>query len=181
MLMDSGPFFRFCEAGKLLELAIYIGERAEVTTDVRSELALRGSSPKPHLRTHPGLQNLARLNFPSRADIQLAPELIAVVETIRSQWAEDHEHPKAHLGEISTVIAAHDLGHRLTVIDDIEGLKLAQLRKVHTIKTTHVVAEMVAAGKLSEDDGWPIFHTVRSGSKARYEAAVAAYRTALSS
>lgn len=179
ILLDAGPFFRFCEGGKLTPFARYLGGRAEITADVAAELDLRASSPKPHLRTHPGLQNLSRLAFPGGAPIELEGHHVAEVERIRAQWAEEDEHPKAHRGEISTVIAARENGHRIVVIDDVGGIKLAQLSRLHVVKTTHVVAEMVVAGELDEDDGRPIFRAVRNDSEDRYQSFLADYRSAM--
>jgi hypothetical protein len=178
VLLEAGPFFRFCEGGQLRALARFVGSKGYVTADVEGELELRGSSPDPRLRTHPGLANLKRLNFPSNPAIELNPEQLGELETIRQRWAEPNEHPKKHRGEISTVIAARDRSERLVVIDDVDGLKLAKANRLHTIKTTHVVAEMVAAEALSEEAAWPIFHAVRNGSRRDFENLCALYREA---
>ncbi len=179
VLLDAGPFFRFCDAGQLRPFAQYLGSRAAITSDVAAEIELRASSPKPHLRTHPGLQNLHRLRFPGGSPIQLEGQQLAEVERIRSQWAGADEHPKAHRGEISTVIAARELGHQIAVIDDVQGIKLAELNRLEVIKTTHLVAEMVVAGALSEADGWPIFRAVRHDSANHYQAFLANFRNAM--
>lgn len=182
--MDAGPFFRFAEAGKLSKLAKYLTKNGHWVADVANEIELRGSSPNLRLRTHASLQNLKRLGFPTdQKGATLTPTCLDEVNVIRAEWAEEGEHPKKHRGEIATVLHAEHLGGELAIIDDGDGRKLAHLRRVPTLSTTNLAAEMVVAGKLDEADGKTIYLSVQripALTEAGWNNALAAYRAAMS-
>lgn len=176
--MDAGPFFRFCDAGKLTQLARYLGANGHWVVDVANEIELRASSPKPRLRTHPGLQNLTRLAFPADPATELDKSQQIEVEDIRRDLATDAEHPKKHRGEIATVIVARDLGGELALIDDGDGLKLARAHGVPTLSTTNLAVEMMLDGKLTRDEALAIYLSVqrrRPLTEASFERAVQRY------
>ncbi len=178
--MDAGPFFRFCEAGQLPALARYVGAAGHWVVDVANEVELRGSSPRPNIRTHPGLQNLRRLGFPAdQRGATLAPEIAAEVAVIRNEWAAGGDHPRKHRGEIATVLHAESLDRELVLVDDGDGLRLAGLKGVPALSTTHLVVEMVVAGKLAEPSGRQIFLSVQRRvplTETSWSRALARYR-----
>lgn len=169
-LLDAGPFFRFSDADKLAELAAYLGERAEITADVGVELR-RGQ------RTgHPNLGKLADLDFPHGEPIKLNPEQLYDVDLIRKKGMESGAHPTKDRGEISTVVLARERTDQLVVIDDHDGIALARANSLDVVQTTHVVAEIVAAGVLTEADGWPIFESVYRERRPSYDALVRSFQ-----
>lgn len=177
--MDAGPFFRFAEARKLNKLARYIGPAGCWVVDVANEIELRGFSPNQNLRTHPALQDLARLGFPrNQRGTSLRPEVNADVDVIRRNWANADDHPKKHRGEIATVLHAEDLGGELVLVDDSEGRRLADAKRVPWLGTTHLCAEMVVAGALDEGDGKAIYLSVGTSlTDANWARALGRYRS----
>ncbi|MCA1679071.1 MAG: hypothetical protein LC777_09085, partial [Actinobacteria bacterium] len=59
VLLDTSPFISFAEAGALIPLAQYLGERAAIVLDVENELRRNAAG------RFPALQTLARLAWPA--------------------------------------------------------------------------------------------------------------------
>lgn len=57
VLLDSSPFFRFCQGGQVINLAGYLGTRAYVTLEVEDEL-------RRNAARYVDLKTLARMKWP---------------------------------------------------------------------------------------------------------------------
>lgn len=155
--LDAGPFFRFCEAGELPSLARYVGPRAHWVVDVANEIELRGSSPRPALRTHPALQNLVRR--PARSDAR----------SRRQRRGRDDPDGLGRPGRPSEEASRRDRhrparrasGRGACGLDDGEGKGLARARDVPFLSTTNLAAEKVVAGALAEPAGKAIYLSVQ--------------------
>ena len=163
VLLDTGPFCRFCEAGELSALATYLGPRAWITRDVEVELALRAKQDK-----HSALKTLQWTSpaFPRHEAIALTASQMKQVDRIRDQLAKPGDPMFSHLGEISTVLAANDRGKAAVMIDDIDGRRLARARELPIFGTAALVVEMVVAGALDDAAGLALF---LSSGKSRTE------------
>ncbi|MEZ5121169.1 MAG: hypothetical protein R2736_06285 [Solirubrobacterales bacterium] len=152
ILLDSSPFFRFCEGGQLLNLASYLGQRAHITLEVDGELRMRSAT------THPELKTLDRLRWPpSERRLELPAPLKQELLDILRAIQEPGDHPLKHAGEISTVLMGQHLGGKLIVLEDRDGKALAGRRGVPRMSTAMLASEMVATGAISEPEGYCVF------------------------
>jgi hypothetical protein len=129
VLLDSSPFFRFCEGGQVINLAAYLGKRAHITLEVAGELQRKSSQ-------YTDLKTLERMKWPpadNKLELtsQLKQELLDILRAIQ----EPGDHPMKHAGEISTVLMAQYLGGELIVLEDRDGRQLALRRKVPRLST----------------------------------------------
>jgi hypothetical protein len=151
VLLDSSPFFRFCEGGQVINLARYLGKRANITMEVADELRLNST-------TYTDLKTLERMKWPpenNRLELtsELKQELFDILRAIR----QPGEHRLKHAGEISTVLMAQHLGGELIVLEDRDGKVLAAQRAVPRMSTAMLAAEMVAVRAVGEAEGYAVF------------------------
>lgn len=170
LLVDTGPFCRFVENGRLAEMVAFLGDRLEITLDVRVELQRRARSDAAHA----GLDDLNGEPFFDNAR-SLTPEQQRDADMIRKGNKELGDHAAKNLGEITTVVLARDRRDHLVIIDDGGGVKLARANGLVVVNTTHLVAEMVAEGALADEVGLPIFRSVFGGSEQTFQQLVARY------
>jgi hypothetical protein len=172
VLADSSTFLHFCRERKLRELTAYLASNGRWTLDVQEEV--RRLSLLVDRRTrrpkYPGLQDLSRLGWPPAPALELSAHQLLEASRIRKEWESDTRHPKADRGEIATVLIAESLGQKLVIIDDGRGCALAETRAkpVPHRQTSHMAAEMVAAGALDEKAGKRIFVAVYKGLTERH-------------
>lgn len=167
VLLDASPFYRFCEAQLLPDLAAYLRDNAVVTPEVAVELR-RGARAKAHL----GLRYLELTGWPAET-AALPPHLQREFLDYSRAARQNDDPPSKHAGEISTVLMAAHLGAGVAVIDDLFGKRLARDRGVARLSTAQLVAEMVAERALADDDGFRVFDlsTPASAGREAYERA----------
>jgi hypothetical protein len=173
VLLDTGPFCRFCEAGELSAFAAYLGPKARITRDVEVELGLRAKEDK-----HSALKTLHWITppFPQHEAIALTASQMKQADRIREQFARPGDPMFSHLGEISTVLVAKERGVAV-MIDDIDGRRLARARQLPIFGTAGLAVEMVVAEALSDAAGLELFlSTGKSRTKTQYRREVDARR-----
>jgi hypothetical protein len=175
ILLDTGPFCRFCEAEALDRLATYLGDRAWITQDVANEVHYRGKKEHGALRT---LQ-WQKPSFPQHDPIILTGAHAKQAGLIHARKQRQDDPHYADLGEITTVLAAVARGHTAVMIDDRFGRDLARQRRLPLYSTADLAAEMTAAGTVDEPLGWRIFGSVFHEKRAAFEQAVERMRAAL--
>jgi hypothetical protein len=163
VLLDSSPFFRFCDGGQVINLAAYLGERAYITLEVRDELLLNAGS-------YTDLKTLKRMDWPPKRNelelpAQLKEELLDILRAIQRPG----DHPLTHAGEISTVLMAQHLGGELVVLEDADGKKLAVRRQVPRLSSAMLAAEMVAVGAIGEPEGFTVYDAATPAHVGRRE------------
>ncbi len=175
ILLDTGPFCRFCDAGALVELAAYVDDRAYVTQDVANEIHYRGK------REHAPLRTLRWMTppFPHHQPILLRGAHAKQAALIHARKQQPGDPPDADLGEITTVFAAVARSGSAVMIDDRFGRALAIQRRVPLYSTADLAAEMTAAKALDARQGWKIFRSVFGGKRQAFEDAVKAAGSAL--
>jgi hypothetical protein len=151
ILLDSSPFFYFCEGGQVINLAGYLGKRAHITLEVDDELR-RNSTQYIDLKT------LHRMNWPPEDNkleltAPLKQELLDILRAIQKPG----DHPLKNAGEISTVLMAQHLGGELVVLEDHEGKALALKRRVPRLSTAMLAAETVAVGAIGKPEGFAVY------------------------
>lgn len=173
ILLDTGPFCRFCEADALKGLAAYLGARAWITQDVANELHYRGK------REHGGLRMLQweDPSFPRNEPIVLTGGHAKQAALIHARKQRPGDPPHADLGEITTVVAAVLRGRSAVLIDDRFGRRLAEQRGVPLYSTADLAVEMTATEFIDAALGWRIFRSVFHGERRKFEDALAAARS----
>jgi hypothetical protein len=151
VLLDSSPFFYFCDGGQVINLAGYLGKRAHITLEVDEELRRKSTQ-------YIDLKTLQRMNWPPEdhkleLTAPLKQELLDILRAIRKPG----DHPLKNAGEISTVLMAQHLGGELVVLEDHEGKALALKRHVPRLSTAMLAAEMVALGAIAEPEGFAVY------------------------
>lgn len=176
ILLDTGPFCRFCEADALAELAAYLDARAWITQDVANEIHYRGK------REHGALRTLkwAAPHFPQHDPIILTGDHAAQAARIHARKQRPDDPHYADLGEITTVLAAVARGGTAVMIDDRFGRQLAKQRGLPLYSTTVLAAEMTAAGAIDDVLGWKVFRSVFRERRPAFEQAVETARRQLS-
>jgi hypothetical protein len=154
LLADTSMFCRFAEhlgeAG-LVALLDHFESTLCITTDVSRELAGHVKGQFPRLACLQWV-DLVR-HFTRSEPLALTPSEQAAVIRIAQSWPRANPHSvTAHEGEIATVLLAAREQHPV-VIDDRDGQRLARARGVELFTTRDVIAEMVACGRLPEQDG----------------------------
>lgn len=175
VLFDASPLVNLGQCGLLFQLVQYIGERGAVTRDVHNEL----------VRNHdrfPDLRALAMLRWPPGEPLDVPTDLIADVEAIRKLNTEAGANPDKNRGEVATAIVAARLGDTLVVMEDRLGKRLCQFRAVPRLSTALLVAELVAARVVGDQDGLAAFDHCTPGGigRSEFDHSVAAARVLLS-
>ena len=151
VLLDAGPFFRFCEGGQILNLAQYLGARAFITLEVRDELVLNA-------QRYVDLRTLQLMRWPPESnELELPAALKQELRDLARALQEPGDHPSKHYGEISTVLMAEHLGKELVLLDDGDGKRLARARRVPRLSTAMLAAEMVASNAIGEAEGFRVY------------------------
>jgi hypothetical protein len=168
ILLDTGPFCRFCEANALVELASYLDVRAWITQDVANEIHYRGK------RQHAALRTLQwqRPPFPQNEPVVLTGAHAKQAARIHARKQQPGDPPAADLGEITTVLAAVASGGAAVMIDDRFGRDLARQRLLSLYSTADLAAEMTAFGTIDGRLGWRIFRSVFTEKRIAFEQAV---------
>lgn len=175
ILLDTGPFCRFCEADGLTELALYLGARAWITQDVANEIHYRGKKEHAALRT----LRWQRPPFPRNQPIVLTGAHAKQAERIHVRKQQPGDPPDADLGEITTVLAAVARGGAPVMIDDRFGRQLARQRRLPLYSTADLAAEMTASGSIDERLGQRIFQSTFNEQRSAFELAVETARNRL--
>lgn len=151
VLLDSSPFFRFCDGGQVINLAGYLGKRAHITLEVAGEL-------KRNSTTYIDLKTLERMRWPPEDNhLELPSALKQELLDILRGLHRPGDHPRRHEGEISTVLMGQHLGGELIVLEDHDGKALARRRRVPRMSTAMLAAEMVAVGFITEPEGYGVY------------------------
>lgn len=151
VLLDSSPFFRFCDGGAVIYLNAYLRKRAHITLEVAEELKLNST-------TYVDLQTLDRMHWPPPENVhELPSELKQELLDILRGLHEPGDHPMKHAGEVSTVLMAQHMGRELIVLEDRDGKALARQRDVPRVSSAMLAAEMVAMGAMEERVGYAVF------------------------
>lgn len=174
VLFDASPLISLGQGGVLFQLAFYVGDRGAVTRDVHNELVRL-------LDKFPDLRTLARLKWPPGEPLDLPPALLREAEDLRRAHAEPGMHANANRGEIATALMAQHLGDTLTVMEDHLGKALCSRRSIPRISAATLVAEMVAAGSLGDQEGFHAYDCATPDGVGRsdFDAAVARAAAAL--
>lgn len=151
VLLDTSPFISFAEAGALIPLAQYLGDRAAIVLDVANELRRNAAGRFPQLKT------LDMLRWPHGAPLSLPPDLLADAEALRRLHSPVGAHEAANRGEIATALLAGRLQDAVVVMDDELGKRLCRMRGVDRLSTAQLTAEMVVAGTFDEASGFAVF------------------------
>ena len=151
VLLDTSPFINFAEAGALIPLAQYLGDRAAIALDVDKELRRNAAGRFPQLKT------LDMLNWPLGEPLSLPPDLLADAEALRRLHSPIGAHESANRGEIATALLAARVEGPAVVMDDELGKKLCRVRSIPRVSTAQLAAEMVVAGNFDEDSGFGVF------------------------
>ncbi len=151
VLLDASPFFRFAEAGRLLDLAGYLGARASRTAEVQVELDRNAARVRE-------LKTLALLRFPPGDPLVLPVPLQDELLQLKRANARPGDHPTKDLGELSTYLMARELGSGVVVVMD-DRLSVAYLRRrgMPRVSSAGMAAEMTAAGALTPELGLQTF------------------------
>ncbi len=175
VLLDTSPFISFAEAGALIPLAQYLGDRAAVALDVDNELRRNAAVRFPQLKT------LDMLRWPPGEPLSLPPDLLADAESLRRLHSPIGAHEAANRGEIATALIAARLQDVVVVMDDELGKTLCRMRGVARLSTAQLAAEMVVAGGFDEDSGFGVFDAATPASAGRpaFDEAVARAKAAL--
>lgn len=175
VLLDTSALVSFAQAGQLIYLVRYLGERGTVALDVQVEIQRHQLSRFPELRV------LGNLGWPPGGPVALPVELLADARDLRRLHRKPGEHQDANRGEIATVLIAAKVG-ALAVLDDGLGKKLARFRSLPFLTTPQLAAEMAAAGEIDADLALQVFSaavTSRAVAPSDVERAIAAAREAL--
>lgn len=175
ILLDTGPFCRFCEAQALDEFAAYLGARAWVTQDVANEIHYRGKKEHGALR----MLQWARPPFPRNPPILLMGAQAKQAERIHARKQRAADPLFADLGEITTVLAGVARGGAAVMIDDRFGRDLARQRGLALYSTADLAAEMTAAEAVDPGRGWNVFRSVFHQRRAEFDEAVELARSTL--
>ena len=175
VLFDSSAIITFVEAGGIVQLRSYIGDKGAITLDVQQEL-LRLSQTK-----FSGLIALDRLGWPPGDALGLPPHLLQEAEDMRRAQLDPRAHADKDRGEVSTALMTQHLGHAVAVMEDLFGKTICARRNIPRVSSAHLVAEMVAASALDEDTGFAVYDmaTPPHIGHSRYVKTVAEAREAL--
>jgi predicted nucleic acid-binding protein len=168
VLMDTSPFRRFTDAKLLAELMSYL-PNASVVAEVATELDDASKSKKNELLA----EAIANFGWPKRVAGISGPTQLAEAK-ILVDILKKAEPNKSHLGEVATILRAKQLKTQLVIMDDKEARRRgARPRKVNTIATATLAAEMIHRGALTEEQGWSVFQiSTLTTSYAHFEAAL---------
>ena len=174
VLLDTSVIINFAQAGALLELARYLGERGAIVLDVAEEL-------RRNTDRFPQLANLAEIGWPHGEPLALPPDLLADAEALQRLHSREGAHEAENRGEIATALLAARL-RAIAVIDDALGKRLCRMRGVARLSTAQLAAEMVAAGALEDERGFRVFDlaTPSPAGRDEYREAVEKAKHALS-
>lgn len=175
IFLDASPFFRFGEAGQLLELLRYVGGKMQLTADVRSELERNATFEQySWLRT---LQAVPE--YKHGAVAELAPDVRdEAIERIRaSHDPKGDDHPAKHAGEITTVLAAREAQARgndsvLAIVDDTDGKLLARECGVTYLVSALLSAEMVHYDAMQYEPGLAVYKRASGVGEREYRNAL---------
>ncbi len=151
VLLDTSALISFAEAGALIPLAQYLGDRAAIVLDVANELRRNAAGRFPQLKT------LDMLRWPPGETRSLPPDLLADAEALRRLHSPVGAHEAANRGEIATALLAGRLQDAVVVMDDELGKRLCRMRGVDRLSTAQLTAEMVAAGTFDKASGFAVF------------------------
>jgi hypothetical protein len=141
LLLDAGPVRRFLEVGTtLLALKGYLGERALIVPQVRTELEV-----VQNWTGHAALKLILNATPPWPAEVE-APDIAGLeddIETIRLSLAKADEPQTKHVGEAATIVVAR--------------LLIGRANGIPSVNSAVIAAEMVVRGQLSEADGFQVY------------------------
>lgn len=160
VLLDSSPVVNFCDAGHHARLVDYLWRNGYITTFVQDELSGRLSAGHP---------NVSAFLEAWPNDGVLEPNTDESIEINRLLRLGTHAHPLEDAGEISTVIVAANYSEpeSVVVIDDNWGRSFAKQWGVPCGITGDLVAEMVWAHYLTENEGREVWHCAYSKPEVR--------------
>lgn len=168
VLMDTSPFRRFTDARLLAELMAYL-PHATVVAEVAKELDNAAGSKKNEALAGA----IVKFGWPKRIAGISGPEQLAEAK-ILLDILKKADPAKSHLGETATILRARQLKIQLVIMDDKEArLRGARPRKVNTIASATLAAEMTHRGALTEQQGWSVFTiSTHDSTYADFEAAL---------
>lgn len=158
LLLDTGPFMRFSEGGRLMELVDYLDRQcsAQLVDVVDGEIirlaARRDRKGDP---IHPGLGLYSMLgDRPSLVSVRLqnANDVADVQRALR----QPGDHPRAHEGEAATIVKAREIG-AVIVLDDTDAKKVATRDGISFLSSAQLAAEMVAIRRLTVADALLVY------------------------
>jgi predicted nucleic acid-binding protein len=155
LLLDAGPVRRFLEVGTtLLALKGYLGERALIVPQVRTELEV-----VQNWTGHAPLKLILNATPPWPAVVE-APEIAGLeddIETVRLSLAKADEPQTKHVGEAATIVVARLLKIPLLGMDDGDARRIGRANGIPSVNSAVIAAEMVVRGQLGEPDGFQVY------------------------
>jgi hypothetical protein len=155
LLLDAGPIRRFLEVGTtLLALKSYLGERALIVPQVRTELEV-----VQNWTGHAVLKLIlnATPSWPSAIEVPDIAGLEDDIETVRVSLAKPGEPQTKHVGEAATIVVARFLMVPLLGMDDRDARRIGRANGIPSVSSAVIAAEMVVRGQLSDADGFQIY------------------------
>jgi len=156
VLTDSTVAVNFAKAGAVGILIEYLADRVLVCRDVLEEL-------RRIIAVHPSLASFVK---PVDADeeARIAPLSLAGLQKVddlaRALRLPD-DHPRKHIGECATVVAAQEMTARGIVpfvcMDDRDGKQLARQARLTFGDSPELVIEMVLQGAIRDSVGAQIW------------------------
>jgi predicted nucleic acid-binding protein len=155
LLLDAGPVRRFLEVGTtLLTLKGYLGERALIVPQVRTELEV-----VQNWTGHAALKLILNATPPWPAEVEV-PDIKGLeddIETVRLSLAKPAEPQTKHVGEAATIVVARLLKIPLLGMDDGDARRIGRANGIPSVNSAVIAAEMVVRGQLSEADGFRVY------------------------
>jgi predicted nucleic acid-binding protein len=155
LLLDAGPIRRFLEIGTtLLALKSYLGDRALIVPQVRTELEV-----VQNWTGHAALKLILSATPPWPSEVEV-PDIAALeddIETVRLSLAKPGEPQTKHVGEAATIVVARLLGIPLLGMDDGDARRIGRASGIPSVNSAVIAAEMVVRGELDESDGFHVY------------------------
>jgi hypothetical protein len=155
LLLDAGPIRRFLEvATALLDLKSYLGDRALIVPQVRTELEVVQS-----WSGNAALKLILNATPPWPPEVVLPDfgDLDADIETVRVALAKPGEPQTKHVGEAATIVVAREIKIPLLGMDDGDARRLGRANGIPSVSSAVIAAEMVVRGELKETDGYSVY------------------------
>ena len=152
VIFDASPVRRFCDAGLLPQLFIYL-PKAAIVAEVARELDDASKSRKN--------QAIAdyrdRCRWPHRIAGITSPAHLADAAILLDILRKKNP-AKDHVGEVATILRAKELSTGLVIMDDSDARKFgARPRNVPTLSTAALAVEMTRDEALEHGEGLKLF------------------------
>lgn len=144
LYLDTTVFVNLGEAGALLSLIKFVGDRARIVNEVFVEL--KRNSSREDFRFLLTLEMIR--DWPPSPPVELSPEQMQEVLDIKRAIAGPGDHPLKDLGEIASVVAAKADGLSPVASDDHTAAMLCSNRGLKRLTSDELTEQLRAAGFL---------------------------------